>query len=625
MNSKNKIDINYIFFGLFLVISLIMGTLSVLTIKNAPFYAKIFFLIYSYGQSILEICLIALGAVILRKYFPKIIFYAFIGLSFIFFIIPVIDYAIFKVMDITFWEGLDIALDESLENFIEMLHATSIPFFIWIICGILALFLPVLGVFFYKICDKISNKKRLTIYEDHFIQIFFCIPLALFIWDFKASSTINPNLYSEYTRTLPWKFTFVQPKTLTIDSLVELKKPKTEKDILSLIDNKDLKVEKKPNIFIFVIESLRNDFITNEIAPTLYKFKQENISFERSLSNANGTQLSWFALFYSNYPFHWKYYKDINWSSGATSLHILKKMGYDINVYSAPELKYYSMIDLLFGPKACLAKSFYLFPHYHPKEACDSDIEALKQMENNLKKDQNIYITFFDSTHFLYSFPKDYKTPFIPYADVENFNIYSSFDNIELIKNRYRNAINFTDTLLNSFFNKLKEKNLWDDAIIIITGDHGEEFNEEGHLFHASHLSSMQTNVPIFFKLGKNLRKIPSRKLVCHMDVFPSIFDYIFEKNIFEDSLFGESIFNETKFPFVITTRYNASRSPYEFFIHTENEKLTLRFKNKKEIFKNQHIQIISYKDKDDNTIEISSKQKILNTFEKAINKIFNK
>jgi len=623
MNKKDIPDINYFFFGIFLVIGIIIGTLNVLTIKNAPLYSKAFFLIYSYGQYFLEICFFLLISILIKKKFGKF-FYSVIAMTFIFFIVHIIDYIVYKIVDITFWEGLDLALDENLENFIEMLHTTTIPFFAWIIFAILTLLLPFIGIFLYKICDKIF-KKKLTFYKKHVIQLFFCITFFIFLLDFNGSAKINPNLYAEYTRTLPWKTTFIQPKTLAIDFPVKLKKAKKEQEFLTLINDIDLKIDKKPNIFIFVIESLRNDYITEEIAPNLYKFKEENISFERSLSNANATHHSWFSLFYSNFPFLWKSYKDKDWQSGATSLYILKKIGYNINVFSSPELKYYSMKDLLFGKNAYLCNSLYLFPHYHPKEACESDLQALTEMEKNLQPNENVYITFLDSTHFLYSWPKNFETKFFPFAEVENLNVYTSTDNIDLIKNRYKNSINFIDFIINSFFEKLKEKNLWDDAIIIIVGDHGEEFYEEGHLFHCSHLSCMQTNVPIYFKLGKNLRTVAQKKLICHMDVFPSIFDYIFNKNIFDDLLCGESIFEENKFPFVITTRYNGSRSPYEFFIHNENEKLTLRFKKKKEIFKTQKIQIISYKDKNDKVLNITSKQKLLQTFEKAINRIFKK
>jgi membrane-anchored protein YejM (alkaline phosphatase superfamily) len=625
MNRKHPIDINYIFFGIFLIIELIIGTFNIVEIKNISLYSKAFFLVYTYGQYILEIFGLALIGWIIQRIFPKIFFYLFISLCFFLFIAQIIDYVVFKIIDMTFWEGLDMVLDENLENFIEMLHTTGIPFFVWIIFGILTLSLPIIAILIFKICNRLSKKRNINIYHEHFIQIFFCVFLTIFLWDFKASSSINPSSYVEYTRALPWKFTFMQAKILTINGPLTLKRPKSEKETLALIDKKNLKIKTKPNIFIFVIESLRNDYINEEITPNLYKFKNENISFERSLANANATHHSWFSLFYSHFPYFWKEFKDNNWSSGATCLHILKKMGYKINVFSAPELKYYSMRELLFGKNTYLSDSFNLYPHYSPIEACDSDKLVISQMNENLKENENVYIAFLDSTHFLYSWPKDFQTKFNPVGEIENLNIYTSKDNIDLIKNRYKNAMNFIDFLLYSFFEKLKEKNLFDDAIIVIVGDHGEEFYEEGRLFHCSHLSHMQTNVPIYFKLGKNKRKIPKRKLVCHMDVFPSIFDYLFKKDQFYDLLHGESIFKKTTFPFVITTRYNMSRTPYEFFIHTENEKLTLRFKKKKEIFKKQHIEIISYKDEHDKALDIKSKRKLFKTFEQAINRIFKK
>ncbi|MFA6118506.1 MAG: sulfatase-like hydrolase/transferase [Parachlamydiales bacterium] len=625
MDKKNHIDINYIFFGIFLVISIIIASLEVLEIKPSPLYPKAFFLIYAYGQTILEIFILALAGWFIKKKLPGFVYKIFLSLFFILSISHIIDFVMLKIMDMSFWEGLDLVLDESLENFIEMLHATGIPFFAWIIFGIIAMFLPFIGLGIYKICDKISKKRKLPLHHDHFIQIFFCIPLALLIWDFKASSTINPNLYAGLSRMLPWKITFVQPNILTIDQTMTLKKPMKEEDVLRIIDEKNPQIEKKPNIYIFVIESLRNDFITKDIAPNLFKFKNENISFEKSLANANATPISWFSLFYSDFPYLWKYYKDKNWQSGAVGLNILKKMGYKINVFSSPELKYYAMKDLLFGKNNHLTNSFNLYPHYSPIEPCDSDKNAIFAMEKALETDQNVYIGFLDSTHFLYSWPKDFEIKFKPIADVEYMNAYASKDNISLIINRYKNSINFVDSLLSSFFDKLKEKNLWDDSIIIVVGDHGEEFYEEGHLFHASHLSAVQTNIPILLKMGKNDRVIPKRKLISHMNVFPSILDYIIGKNLYGEILSGESIYEPQKFNYVVTTRYNGSRTPYEFFIHSENEKLTLKFKNKKEIFKNQHLEILSLKDGDDKELNMPSKEKILEPFEGAIDQIFNK
>ncbi|NGX28310.1 MAG: hypothetical protein K940chlam1_00485 [Candidatus Anoxychlamydiales bacterium] len=607
------------------MISIIVGTLSVLEIQETSGYSKAFFLIYSYAQSILEICAFAFLAWVIQKNLPKIFFNIFIGLIFVFLVSHIIDLAVFKMLDLTFWDGLGIALDEDLENFIEMLHTTGIPFFAWIIFGILILLLPLAGIGFYKLTNKLAKKRKLFLAKDHLIQLFLCIPLAICFWDYKASGSILPNVYNAYTRSLPWKLTFIQPKTLTTSIQVALKSPKNEKETLLLINQKNLSTNKKPNIFIFVIESLRNDYITDDIAPNLSSFKKSNISFDRSLSNANATHQSWFSFFYSNYPYHWKNYKDLNWKSGAISLQILKKMGYKINVFSAPELKYYKMKDLLFGEDQYLCENFKLFPHYYPKEACDSDKEVFSAMRATLEEDQNVYIAFLDSTHFLYSWPKDFDIKFRPIAEIESFKSYASKDTIDLIKNRYKNSIYFVDSLIQSFFDTLKKKNLFDDSIIIITGDHGEEFYEEGRLFHASHLSSAQTNVPIYLKLGKNQRNIPKRDLISHIDVMPSIFDYIFEKNQFSDLLNGESIFEKPILPFTVTTRYNGSRTPVEFFIHTKEDKLTFRFKNTKELFKKQPLEIISLKDVNSNPIDIASHPERIKYFEEALENLFNK
>ncbi|NGX62920.1 MAG: hypothetical protein KR126chlam6_00322 [Candidatus Anoxychlamydiales bacterium] len=626
MDRKKYLDINYVYFGIFFVIGIIISTLSVLEIYDTSNYSRAFFLLYAYGQTILEVGIFAISAFLIKKYLPKIVFNIFIAFCFVFFISHIIDLVVLKIMDMTFWEGLDIALDESLENFIEMLHTTGIPFFAWIIFGILGLILPFFGLFIYKITDKLSKRKKIPLYREHFIQIFLCTPLALFIWDFKASSTIAPTIYDAYTRTLPWKITFVQPNILKTDNIVHLKKQDAnEKQILATIDKKDLKIDKKPNIYIFVIESLRSDYITETTAPNITEFKKNNVSFKRALSNANNSHNSWFAFFYSNYTYFWKHYQDMNWQAGATSLYILKKLGYDINVFAAPELKYYSMKDALFGKDQNLCSMFKLYPHYYPTEACDSDIKVMNKMTKALKEDHNTYIAFLDSTHFLYSWPKDFETKFKPIVDIESLHTYASKDSIELIKNRYKNSIYFVDSLLGEFFKTLKEKNLYDDAIIIITGDHGEEFYEEGHLFHASNLSTQQTNVPLYFKFGKNERPVFDRDLVCHMDVFPSILDYLLAKNQLEDVLFGESVFEKSKFPFVISTRYNGSRAPFEFFIHDKDKKITFRFKNRKDIFQKQHLEILSLKDADDKPIEITSKQKTLKSFEKALDKFFER
>ncbi len=623
MKGKYPIHINYIYFGFFLILLCIISTFSVLHLKTTTTssYAQTFFIIYSYGQLTLEVLGFALIAYFLKKYTHKKMFNIFIAFTFIFFVCHIIDFVILKIMDMTFWEGLDLALDENLENFLEMLHTTGIPYYLWIIFGIFTLSIPFIGIFLYKITDKLTIKMDFVLYHEQFMQAFFCIPLALCIWDFSTSSSITSYSYLTYQRTLPWKITFLQPKSLNIQEPVGIKKPKSEKQVIKYLSQKKLKPVNRPNIYLFIIESLREDYLTEEIAPTISQFRKENISFKHSIANANATHHSWFSLFYSEYPYLWKHIKDSNWTSGSPTLNILKKIGYSINIFSAPELKYYSMREVLFGKSNYLANIFNLYPHYHPKEAYESDKDVLNAMHHNINKNNpNIQIAFLDATHFIYSFPKDH-IKFKPILEnIDYINI--SKKDVYLIENRYKNSINYVDSLIKNFIADLKQKNLYENSIIVILGDHGEEFYDEGHLFHCSHLSAAQTKIPIYLKFPNNCKAIANNKTtICHMDVFPSIFEYIFGKNIFKSLLKGSSIFDNNSWPYVITTRYNASRTPFEFFIFKDGKKLTLRFKNNKDIFKKQHLKIVSLKNENNQMVPIPTKED-LQPFQKALEKI---
>ena len=615
-----KIEINYVYFLFFLSLSGFFSILTVLDHQKGTLLSSFFFVIYSIIEVFLETALIAFLAYIFEKYFNKYFFYLFIGLSFIFFIRNVVNFFTIKLMDMTIWDGLSISFDEDLTNFIEMLYMTGSPI---CICAFFFIMI-VLSPIFVAVLDIQTKKisKNVKIKHDIFIQVFLILPMALLIWDLRSAKTINPNIYASYLRILPWKTTLIRPNVLVLNDKVKMKKTKDFDQIIKLIEEKKFNLEKKPNIFIFIIESLRDDYITDKIAPYLSKFKKQNISFDTPVSNANATHLSWFSIFYSSHSFYWKIFKDCNYDMGSPALNLLKKMGYKINIFSAPELKYYSMEKILFGKNHLLANLFYFYPHYYPIEAYESDQNVFSSVQKTLKKDSNIYISFIDSTHFLYSWPKEI-TKFKNYCQIDDMKAYASKKNVKLLENRYKNSIFFVDNLLKNFEEKLIQENLYDDSIIVILGDHGEEFYEMGKLFHASHLSSYQTTPVIYFKFPYSKKEVLNKNLVSHMDIFPSIIDFLTD-DACSDIFDGQSIFRNTDDKYVISARYNASRTPYEFFIHNGEEKLTLRFKNQKNIFLQQKIEIVSLTDKNDKDIEIYKKKDRIKNFKSALEKLFN-
>jgi hypothetical protein len=277
------------------------------------------------------------------------------------------------------------------------------------------------------------------------------------------------------------------------------------------------------------------------------------------------------------------------------------------------------MKELLFGKDLYLVDSFHLFPHYYPTETYETDAKAIKTLQRDLKqeKEGNIYVIFLDSTHFDYSFPAQ-NLPF-PFPK----NIWLSlkpFQNwIHLIQDRYKNAIHYIDSLFGSTVNFLKEKGMYDNSIIIFTGDHGEEFFEEGYFFHGSRLSRMQTQIPIYYKFHPDLPKdIKQTKITSQMDIFPTIFHHILGENLFKNILEGNSLLEKNASPFVMTCRYNASRSPYEFFFHNGEKKLLLRMENTKDITSSNTVQILSMQDEKGKPILFSPEE-----FQRAFRRIF--
>lgn len=629
---SSKVSINYLYFGILLLVMLFFSIFKVFLIKGHE-DSRMYFLIHSIGQCVLEVsCFIFLGWVV-KKYLPRPFFPFFIGATFLFFLTHPIDFVVHRILDLSVWSTLDFVFDENFNNFIEMLHASGLSLTMWGLMALGVFAIPFLGILFYYLTNRLSQKKPLILKKDFFFQTLFCIPVGLIVWDFSASKLIKPDAYHSYLVSLPWKTTLMQPKGTIIKMQNPLSKPPSEESILKEVAGLNLNLKKKPNIYFFIIESLREDFITDKVAPHISRFKKENVSFDLSLSNANYTPNSWFSFFHSTFPYFWSHNQKEGWKSGSIPLKILKDAGYQIHVYTAAQLTYYQMDEYIFGKDKHLADQYNAFIHYHPTPAHVSDLQTMQAFQKNLEensnmKEGNVIVFFWDSTHFDYSWPKDTHSKFQPYAkEIDFFKIRPTKKDINRIKNRYRNSIHYVDGLFADFESSLKNQGIWDDAVVVVMGDHGEEFFEQGHLFHCSHLAHVQTNVPIYYKFGKNERKVHPSSMTCHMDIFPSVFDHLLGKELPVSFLQGSSIFQEKKWPYILTARYNASRTPYEFFIHNGKMKMIARFSNKKDIFSSKEVDILMVKDRKDRNLKYpGEKQKewLMHQFGPGLSRIFS-
>ena len=627
---------NPYYFFLILIGLLGLNSYHIFDFRHDLSFSPFFFLAYAIGQTFLEVLLLTFVANLIKKYLHKSIYYFFIIICFLSLFVHYADFIFIRIMNFSLFYGIDLVLDETFENLVEMLYLTGINLTTWLFIALLIIIIvPLFALLLHYLTSKLLAFKPWRISHRQILKGFIYIPLGLVMLDFTFSPFIDREDFQFYRRILPWKKTFFTPK----EEIMKFKgvfSPKiSEKKALKKLHSCPMALEKKPNIYLFIAESLREDFVTEESAPFLTNFRNENIKFGQTLSNANCTQLAWSTIFHSHYSFHWER-KRKKCKAGSIPLQALKKLGYKIHVYSGAQLKYFGLKESIFGKKHRLANTYHFYPHYPPVKTFESDQKVIKHFRRDLKKkwakEGNVFIIFLDSTHFNYSWPPDFSVPFTPFSEEKTaFRISNSLSDIEKIKNRYRNSIFFMDTLFGDFIHSLKEQKLYQESLIVFTGDHGEEFFEEGQLFHASHLSRMQTSPPIYYKFGNNhcFKNIDgSSILTSHVDIFPTILDYLVGEKPFFELLDGESIFKENRFPYVIAGNYNGGRCPIEFFIYDGKKKLIARFISQRKIFGSNQIKIVSIKDAQDQTLHIgNSKQTkayLMEHYDEAFRRLFH-
>lgn len=593
-----KNEINYLYFISLLAFLILLSLSHFLSYETPLVGIPLFFLIQAFGQAFLEVGLFLLIAYLLKRWAPRWTHLLFISFCFFFLLLHFTDFTLARLMDTSIAYPIKFFLGGGIEHIVTAFQALNMnSTMILIILGTLFA-LPILGLLFYWLTYRVAHIKPLSISLNQ-IAIGLCsVFVSLFLLDVVVHPFLNRHIYAKYQKALPFKTTFISPSPRCIQLPAPLASFRNEEETLANIP--PLSISHRPNIYLFIIETLRKDFVTDEIAPELVSFAKENIQFPSSFSNANSTHLSWFAIFHSDIPYHWTAMRD-SWKTGSIPLQILKKIGYKIRVYSSSDLRYFNIDKLIFGQKRELADHIEEYTSNRAIEPCDRDALAFQSFSRDLQeedaKEGNLFIFFLDSTHSEYSYPANLPPKFEPISkEIDYLSIGPKSRELEFIKNRYRNSIHYVDRLMGDFFKELKSKKLYEKALIAITGDHGEEFFEEGALFHGTHLNHYQTSVPLFFKFPEKTQKNVLTQEATHLDLFPSILNYLTDLNDFSSLFDGQSIFSPTRWPYRISVIHNGPDTPCEFAIDGKGTKLQLRLLPNSSIYTQTSLEIIDIK-----------------------------
>ena len=128
------------------------------------------------------------------------------------------------------------------------------------------------------------------------------------------------------------------------------------------------------------------------------------------------------------------------------------------------------------------------------------------------------------------TFKDNFKKLFLNYnhlAYLEN-QIRLSDDDFNILIGAYDNAIRYLDTLISKIVDLLKANRRYDDTMIIILSDHGDNIGDHGLMFHYWCLYDTLIRIPLVIKYPKTIGiKGKMSQVVQNVDILPTILGLI--------------------------------------------------------------------------------------------------
>jgi membrane-anchored protein YejM (alkaline phosphatase superfamily) len=283
----------------------------------------------------------------------------------------------------------------------------------------------------------------------------------------------------------------------------------------SALDPAEVRFDRTPDIVLLLVESLRADFLTPEVMPHLTRRAAGGTVFLRHYSASASTQFSLFGLLYGIDAQR----RDAVVGAGRTPLLFpaLKRHGYETRFLAASSVEWMDLKETVFRDVTDGLETEYTGTGAEKDAAM---VASARRTLDELPPDRPLFLfLFFAGTHYNYSYPER-SAVFEPAWDGSG-SFKASRLPPELLKNRAKNAAREVDAKIEEFLRDYEARR-GRTPLLIVTGDHGEEFGERGVLGHASDVSVGQLHVPMIV-FDEKLAPGTVDRVTSHVDVVPTI------------------------------------------------------------------------------------------------------
>ena len=306
------------------------------------------------------------------------------------------------------------------------------------------------------------------------------------------------------------------------------------------------------NIVWLVSESWRADTLDPEIMPATSAFAARAIRFRDHYSGGNNTRMGMFSMFYGLYGGYWVPFQEQE--RGPVLVDALLEDHYQLDLRTSARFTYPEFDETIFArvPRSELHEG-----GGKPGWVLDRENVAsmLDFFEHRDASRPFFAFMFFESPHARYDFPPESVIK-KPYLESLNYATMDLSRDIGLIKNRYLNSVHHLDSQLARVFDYLESHGLLDSTIVVVTGDHGEEFMEKGRWGHASAFTEEQTRVPLVLYVPGHAPAVVDR-MTSHLDLPATVLDLLGAKNPPSDYSLGYDLLSGPPRTFTVVSGWN--------------------------------------------------------------------
>lgn len=293
-----------------------------------------------------------------------------------------------------------------------------------------------------------------------------------------------------------------------------------------------------PNIVWLVAESLRFDMLDRNIMPQLWNFSEQALRMEKHYSGGNLTQMGVFSMFYGLYGNYW--FPMYAARRTPVLMDVLQQQRYQFGLYTSQRFTFPAFDKTVFAAM----DPADLHERSGGAPAWQRDVQNIDELLGFIDRrdPQRPFMTymFFESTHASYDFPPEAAIA-KPYLENLNYLTTDLAANIGPLKNRYINAAHHVDAQVGRVIEHLRKKQLLDDTIVIVLGDHGEEFMEIGRWGHSAEFNRYQTSTPaVLWVPGQPPRVMPG--ITSHLDIPATLLPLLGVKNPAGDYSLGQNL-----------------------------------------------------------------------------------